>query len=436
MRAFQDGRAAVCSLVLFAATVLAAEPGLVIRDWVSHRLTDAFYAEGACIGDFNNDGHADVCVGPFVYEGPAFLTRREMAPVESIDPHAYSNLAFLSFAHDIDNDGWVDVLHVGWPGKETHWFRNPAGKRNTLTGNTRGHWDKFVAFPVTDNESPVFADLTGDGKPDLVCSTGGRYGYANPDPADPTKPWAFHPVGEDRKLGRYTHGLGVGDVNGDGLPDLLEKDGWYQNPGKLDGDPLWTHHPVSFSGGRGGAQMFAYDVDGDGDQDVIASLDGHGFGLAWFENTGAGGNGQLGFTKHLITGAHENDSPFGVKFSQLHGLALADMNGDGLLDIVTGKRFWAHGPKGDPEPEAIPVLYWFQLTRKPAAAGQAAAVEYMPHRIHDASGVGCQVTVGDLNGDGHPDVAVGNKLGTFIHLQRPRSASEAEWQAAQPKRLY
>ena len=84
----------------------------------------------------------------------------------------------------------------------------------------------------------------------------------------------------------------------------------------------------------------------------------------------------LGMTLH--TKPEENK--YGVQFSQSHAFALVDINGDGLMDFVTGKRFWAHGPKGDKEPDAAPVVYWFELKR---ANGKA---EWLAHLIDDASG--------------------------------------------------
>ena len=95
----------------------------------------------------------------------------------------------------------------------------------------------------------------------------------------------------------------------------------------------------------------------------------------------------------------------------MHTMALADMNGDGLKDFVTGKRFWAHGPTGDAEADAPAVLIWFELQRP--GNGQ---VVFVPHLIDDDSGVGTQVTVGDVNLDKRPDVIVGNKKGVFVHL--------------------
>ena len=103
---------------------------------------------------------------------------------------------------------------------------------------------------------------------------------------------------------------------------------------------------------------------------------------------------------------------------------------DGLLDIITGKRSWAHGPKGEQEPGAPAVLYWFELTRK------GKTVEYIPHQIDDNSGVGTQVAAGDVNGDGLLDIVVGYKKGAFVHLHSVKKVSKKEWQAAQPKRIH
>jgi hypothetical protein len=265
-------------------------------------------------------------------------------------------------------------------------------------------------FEQTDNESPTFTDLTGDGLPELVCITKGRYGYATPDWSDPARPWAFHPISPDNKYGNFTHGMGLGDVNGDGRLDLLEKNGWWEQPRSLAGDPVWAFHAQPF--GAGGSQMHAYDVNGDRLNDVITALTAHEYGLAWYEQSREGG--AIRFRQHIIMNKEPSENPHGVRFSELHAIELADIDGDGLKDIVTGKRFWSHGRTGAPDRNDAAVIYWFRLTRP------AGGVAFVPYLIDGESGVGTQVVAGDVDGDALPDVVVGNKKGTFVLMQEKK----------------
>lgn len=426
--------------VLVGLAAVACSAGAETREWITFEkqvLTREFWAEGAAVGDFNRDGHRDIVCGPYWYVGPEFKERREIYPAtqsfkvkradgteETIPGYegglgknnAYSD-NFLAYVEDIDGDGWPDVLVLGFPGAESWWYENPRGGT--------GHWKRHLALDVTDNESPTFVDLTGDGRKEIVCSSKGAYGWASPDPADPRQPWRWRNLSPNRNYHRFTHGLGVGDVNGDGRLDVIEKDGWWEQPASLDGDPIWKHHPFLF--GTGGAQMYAYDVDGDGRNDVITSLAGHGFGLAWYRNV-PDGKGGITFEENIFMNKEPGENRYGVKFSQLHAIDLQDIDGDGLKDIITGKRFWAHGPTGDPEPGAPAVLYWFRLVRE--AGG---AVDFVPYLVDDDSGVGTQVMATDVTGNGRLDIVVGNKKGLFLHTQTVRRGPVSEWEAAQPK---
>ena len=107
-----------------------------------------------------------------------------------------------------------------------------------------------------------------------------------------------------------------------------------------------------------------------------------------------------------------SDNKYGIKFSEIHAIDLVDMDGDGLKDIVTGKRFWSHGRTGDPDRNDAAVIYWFKLAR-----GADRSVDFIPTLVDNDSGVGTQVIAGDINGDGVPDIVAANKKGTFVHLQ-------------------
>ncbi|MEM7314118.1 MAG: PVC-type heme-binding CxxCH protein, partial [Planctomycetota bacterium] len=385
--------------------------------WETQRLTDKFYAEGATIGDFNRDGKPDFAVGPFWYAGPDFEKSKRMYHQDPFDPHGYSN-NFLTYTDDINNDGWDDIVVAGWPGKDASWFENPKGADR--------YWPKHIMIDVCENESPMFEDLDGDGQRDMVCSAGGFFGFASRNKDNPTAKWTFRRISDNSAGGKYTHGLGVGDVDGDGRKDLLEKSGWWKQPESLDGDPVWKKHPYPFGDGHGPSQMFAYDVDGDGDNDVVSSRNAHGYGLAWFEHV-KDDEGEITFKTHQFMGSKPADSPHGVCFSQLHALDLLDINGDGLKDIVTGKRYWAHGTKGDAEPNAPAVLYWFELKR------DKGNIEWLPHKIDDDSGVGTDFAAGDLNGDKIPDMVIGNKKGTSVSLSKVVDSSASNAIRFQPR---
>jgi hypothetical protein len=433
-------------VLIFLAMFLASSLVSSARDYLLHtfkktQLTDKFWSEGATFGDLNRDGKPDIVSGPYWYEGPDFQKRHECYPatttfmlknpkgsdqaIEGFEgalgvDNKYSD-NFFAFVHDFNKDGWNDILLITFPGETTAWYENPKGKE--------GHWSKHVVFDVTDNESPTFTDITGDRKPELVCASKGFYGYAEPDWKNPAMPWKFHPISPNNKYQRFTHGMGVGDVNGDRRLDVLEKDGWWEQPKSLAGDPVWTYHKFAFNpNSHGGAQMYAYDVNGDGLNDVITSFAAHGFGLVWYEQVRKGDD--ITFTQHVILNTEQKRIPdkYGVCFSELHAVDLVDMDGDGLKDIVTGKRYWSHGRLGDPDRNESAVLYWFKLVR-----GRDKSAEFVPHLIDDSSGVGTQIVAARCSNRKYPDIVVGNKRGTFYFKHEVRKAKKDEWEAAQPK---
>jgi hypothetical protein len=420
-------------------------PEIMDSNFRMQQLTDIFYAEGAAVGDINRDGKMDVVAGPFYYLGPDFKEAHEIYPPATINvggaeypggppvpqsgmvTHGNYPPSFMSWVYDFNGDGWPDVLMVmafgPRPTFSAHVFINPKGEHR--------HWDNYEVVPLITNEANQWVDVDGDGKPELTGQLATRadwsdaqVGYWKPDWSNPTKPWTFMAVSEK---GRWSgHGLATGDVNGDGRLDLVSPAGWWEQPPK-GAQGFWKYRPAHL--GNGGAEMFVYDVNGDGIPDIITSLAAHGPGLSWFEQKKDGS-----FQEHLIMGAPSvpldqrknwEETDKNVAFTELHSMSLADIDGDGLKDIITGKRWYSHGYHYDDEDDISdpPVLYVFKLVRK---AGNQ--VEWVPELVHNRTDAAIQIAIADVDGDGRPDIVTSGRKGTFIFFNKTGlSSSRANW---------
>jgi hypothetical protein len=408
-------RLIICLVLLFMGASLAAQD-FALHSFDRTQLTDVYYSEGIAAGDLNRDGHVDMVYGPYWFAGPDFKTKREIYPALAQPKDKYAD-HFFAWVHDFNSDGWNDVLTAGFPGKPGFVYENPQA------ASFDNPWPKHQILDSVSNESPHFTNLVGDAQPELVCTRGGYFGYAAINERKPFSPWEFHPISEKIAPVPFGHALGVGDVNNDGRQDILMKDGWFEQPAKLEDAATWTLHKHRFCN-PGGAEMYAYDVDGDGDNDVITSIAAHDFGLVWHEQlkTDAG----ITFKQHTILGDEAAHNRYGILFSEPHSVNLADIDGDGLKDIVTGKTYWSHHMKS-PLWNAGAVVYWFQLVRT------KEGIDWVPHQADGEAGIGRQVIVQDINKDGLPDIASGGMKGAHVLLQRRERVSESRWRESQPK---
>jgi VCBS repeat protein len=390
------------AIFLMMASAYAGDKDAPIS-WKKTVIEGKFRSEGVAIADVNKDGKLDVLIGDSWYEAPSWDKHDIRKPGDYGDGLRGYSQCMTCWTDDINADGWPDQIVVGFPGVPAYWYENPKGKP--------GYWPRHEAWHSSCNETPLYADLFGDGQRVLVMGwqpkgkeneNVGQMAWFTPG-IEPSQPWQMHPVSEPSRPGkvipgtfRFAHGLGVGDLNGDGRNDVICTEGWWEQPesGRKSTIP-WTFHPAGL--GDAVADMIVYDVNQDGKADVIASS-AHHFGIWWFEQ-GSAKDGSPVFTRHDL---------FPDLISETHALIAADINRDGLKDLVTGKRFWSHG-RSEPGAEKPPRIYWFEASR-----GPEGKVVFTPREIDDQSGIGTQFVVADFNGDGLLDVVTANKKGVFL----------------------
>lgn len=356
----------------------------VISDFKKTILTRDFISEGVAVADLNKDGQMDIIAGYYWFEAPAW-NRHQMGPSRVFDPREEYSESFLNTAMDVNMDGWDDVVIIDYPGKPGLWLENPKNKSET--------WKKH---PITDtvgisNESPGFLDIDGDGRQDILCGDVEKeqiiWLQAPLNAGDIT--WKRFELSKEKVPGteRYSHGIGLGDINMDGLEDVVIPEGWFEGKNDIkSGD--WLFHPANL--GEPCSHMQVLDVNGDGKNDVV-SASAHKLGVWWHEQL----EGQ-NFTTHVISNTT----------SQTHSSIMADLNGDGRADYITGKRFLAHNGKdaGDADD---PLLFWIEFT-------PGVRPYYKEHLIDTDSGAGLNIAVADMNGDHKTDIVIANKNGVFL----------------------
>jgi hypothetical protein len=344
--------------------------------------------ESAGVLDVNGDGIPDIVSGAYWYQGPDFRKKQPVAPVKSSGEY-YDD--FSTIAMDVNGDGRPDFVTGGWWGNNLRWRENP--------GEKGGEWAEHVIGETGNVETTRAWDIDGCGTPELFPNTPNTrevFFFKLRKDADGKGTGAFDRVTvfqfpEGEKQG---HGLGCGDVAGNGRMDIVLKAGWLECPA----DPLtgkWSWHP-DFDLGRASIPILVADINGDGLGELIVGQ-AHGYGLDWWQQTVV--KGERTWTKHPIDPCN----------AQYHDLMWVDIDGDGQPELVTGKRHRAHNGREAGEWDDVGI-YYFKWTGESFAK---QIIDYGP--IGVGKGCGIHFAVADLRGTGRLDLVAPGKDGLYVY---------------------
>jgi dienelactone hydrolase len=367
-------------LVLWCVAVLsvtAGEVGLVQAAgtyFTAHPVDLTNPNSAAAVMDVNRDGRLDIVAGGWWYAAPDW-TRHFVRDVEVIRGRNddYSNLEL-----DLNHDGRLDLISANYRSRRIYWIEQPA--------EPTAPWKTHLVAEPGPMETARLVDMNGDGTLDLL-----------PNGVDFAAWWEFRfdavqgvtAIRHDLPSELAGHGLGTGDINGDGRLDVVGPRGWAAGP--ADQNDGWIFHPEFRLHRDASVPILVFDVDADGDLDLVWGR-GHHSGLYWLEQGTR--DGVRTWTPQVID----------TSWSQAHTLMLTDLEDDGHPEVVTGKRYLAHDGKdaGEWDPLIIAAYQFLpesrSWSRNVLSYGGDASWDLDPEAV-------------DLDGDGDRDLICPGRSG-------------------------
>ncbi len=331
------------------------------------------------LADFDRDGDLDFV---FLNRGDMKLYWFENGGGENWKRHWLGDAEIGqlgSVTLDVDRDEWPDLVIGGY------WYRNSGTPRTQPF--VRHSYDSSIKREIHDM---VTADMDGDGNLDIVAMGDGDgcFWYQIPKQHARAGGWprtliSMAVLDKNVDIHAGFNPGGVGDLDGDGDADVMLTDRWMEN---LDKGARWVEHRLLY-GKKGpwglSSRSWIIDLDGDGDNDVIVvDCDGQNSGVAWIEN-------QDGTMRRNWVHYFPNAAP-GTRGS-FHSLRLADFDGDGDQDILVVEQ---EDPKILPQGAGPRWFVWENL----------GGGKFEERVIFEGGLGGHDVLVGDIDGDGDPDI--------------------------------
>jgi hypothetical protein len=330
----------------------------------------------------NRDGKLDIVTGAAWYEAPNWK-KHVVREVEFIRGR-YDDYSCLPL--DVNGDGWTDFVTANYRSEKLAWIEHP--------GEKLGPWTEHVIARPGPMETGRSYDIDGDGRLDILPN--GRDFAAwwefFPGPTTSSRKWLRHEL-PPQVVG---HGVGFGDINGDGRGDVIGPRGWLEAPeDRRTG--TWSWHAEFDLGRDASIPILIFDVDGDGDNDIVWGR-GHSCGVCWLEQApllAGARSGPRRWMPHVID----------TSWTQPHTIEAADLDNDGRAELVAGKRHLGHDGKdlGDWDPLVI-AWYQFDPATRAWRRGTISA---------EGAGFDLDNKLVDLDGDGDLDLVAASRGGLY-----------------------